>query len=173
MTRKTILAVTALLPLAACDYAGIGIGGNEAAEANTAAQANQTASLGGKPTGDGTQQQGQQVASAGVTTSRSLQFGQGDLGGKVPTDMGAGGDVTPAMLLGTWTDNGDCQMGVEFISDGTFRSYNGGGGEWRLDGDSLQLSGGNGTLTLQLRATDNDTILATNPDGSVGRSTRC
>lgn len=167
-----MLAMTVLLPLTGCDYVSFGLGGNEAETANTSLQANQSAALSGKPAGNGAQQ-GQQVASAGVTTSRSLQFGQGDLGGKVPADMGAGAAVTPATLLGTWTDNGDCDMGVEFFADGTFRSYNGGGGEWSLQGDSLELSGDNGTLTLRLRATDNDTILATNPDGSVGRSTRC
>lgn len=166
-----MLAMTAVPLLAGCDYVSLGFGGNEAAETNASASSNQLA-LSGKPT-NGAPQQGQQIASAGVTTSRSLQFGQGDLGGKVPTDFGPGGDVTPAMLLGTWTDNGDCDMGVEFLSDGSFRSYNGGGGEWRLNGDNLELSGGNGTLNLRLSATDNDTILATNPDGSVGRSTRC
>lgn len=162
--------VLAILALGGCDAIKLGFGNDSTADpTNMAAPTNQTAALGGKPTGATPTQAGD----AGVTTSRTLQQLSGNSGGKVPSGDMADGTVDAGMLIGSWTDNGNCDMAVEFLTDGTFRSYNGGGGDWRLDGDTLTLSGDNGDMALRLRAVDGQTILATNPNGSVGRSTRC
>lgn len=167
--KKSAL-ILAVLALGGCDAMKLG-SDNESAANQTGMAANQAANAGGKPGG----QTPTQVGDAGVTTSRTLQqlAGNGGTGGKDPSAGLGGGTVDPAMLIGSWTDNGNCDMAVEFLNDGTFRSYNGGGGDWRLDGGTLTLSGDNGTLALRLQAVDGQTILATNPDGSVGRSTRC
>ncbi|MDQ8758156.1 hypothetical protein RCO27_18165 [Sphingosinicella sp. LHD-64] len=173
---KTVVLAAAVLTLGACDFVKGGLsGGVVANQANMAAEGNQGAAPGGKPTGQGSTQ----VADAGVTSSRSLQAfsnnGAGAGGGKDPS--GGFGDgavaISEAMLIGSWTDNGNCGMAVQFLPDGTFRSFNGGGGDWELDGEMLFLSGQGGNTSLRLEASDARTILTTDPNGTRGRSTRC
>ena len=81
--------------------------------------------------------------------------------------------ITPTKLLGRWGDNGDCSRDVIFRGDGTFRSYNGGEGSWRLAGERLTMTGENGSFVLTVRMFDRDRLRITNPDGSVGISQRC
>jgi hypothetical protein len=173
---KRVVLVAAILALGACDFVKGGLAGGEVTnQANMAAGTNQTAAAGDKPGS----QIPPRIADAGVTTSRSLQAfsntGAGDLGSKTPIAVGADGEVviTPALLIGSWTDNGNCNQAVQFLPDGTFRSFNGGGGEWQLDGEMLFLSGQGGNTTLRLESSDGRTILTTNPNGTTGRSTRC
>lgn len=85
----------------------------------------------------------------------------------------AGAAITPARLLGRWGDNGDCSKDVIFRGDGTFRSFNGGEGSWRLAGDRLTMAGANGTFVLIVRLIDRDRLRILNPDGSIGVSQRC
>lgn len=81
--------------------------------------------------------------------------------------------LTAAFLVGRWGDNGDCAKFVIIRSDGTFLSYTGGEGTWRLTGDRLVFSGANGDHPMQVRREGNGTMVITNPDGSIGRSQRC
>ena len=81
--------------------------------------------------------------------------------------------VTAAFLVGRWGDNGDCAKFVIIRSDGTFLSYTGGEGSWRLTGDTLVFSGANGDHPMQVRREGNGTLIITNPDRSIGRSQRC
>jgi hypothetical protein len=82
--------------------------------------------------------------------------------------------LTPAFLVGRWTDNGDCARYVIFRSDGTFRSYGGGEGTWRLVRDRLTLTSRGGRPAI-LRATvlAQGRIAIVNPDGTRGVSQRC
>ena len=81
--------------------------------------------------------------------------------------------ISPTRLLGRWGDNGDCSKLVIFRGDGTFRSYNGGEGTWRLAGERLTMTGENGSFVLIVRMIDRNRIRITNPDGSIGISQRC
>jgi len=82
--------------------------------------------------------------------------------------------LTPALLVGRWTDNGDCARYVIFRSDGTFRSWAGGEGSWRRAGDRLTLTPRAGRPSV-LRASviAQGRIAIVNPDGSRGVSQRC
>jgi hypothetical protein len=81
--------------------------------------------------------------------------------------------LTPAVLLGRWGDNGDCSKDVIFRGDGTFRSYNGGEGSWRLAGERLTMTGDSGQFVLIVRLIDRNRLRILNPDGSIGFSQRC
>ncbi len=81
--------------------------------------------------------------------------------------------VTPQFLVGRWGDNGDCTKDIIFNADGTFRSYTGGGGNWRIDGDTLTMTGASGTGTLHMQRLNDNQLLLGNPDGSTGISQRC
>lgn len=85
----------------------------------------------------------------------------------------AQGTITPRQLVGRWGDNGDCSKDVVFRRDGTFRSYTGGEGNWRLSGERLTMTGENGTTVLMVRRIARDRVRIANPDGSVGFSQRC
>ena len=81
--------------------------------------------------------------------------------------------LTPAGLLGRWGDNGDCNRDVVFRGDGSFRSYTGGEGSWRLAGTRLTMTGQNGSFVLTVQLIDRSHLRIVNPDGSVGISQRC
>lgn len=173
MNKAMMTAAAAMLALTGCDQLGLSLPGGDADTANAAnaaAPTNQTAAQGGKPTGGANG--GAQVADAGVTNSRSLQAMSSSGGGK-PGAGGHTGGINAELLTGSWTDNGDCDMAVDIFTDGTFTSWNGGGGNWVLSGNVLTMSGPGGSFTLRLQQVDSDTLVVTNPDGSVGRSTRC
>ena len=81
--------------------------------------------------------------------------------------------LTPARLLGRWGDNGDCARHVIFRGDGTFRSYNGGEGSWRLAGERLTMTGVNGSSVLIVHLIDRNRLRISNPNGSTGITQRC
>ena len=83
------------------------------------------------------------------------------------------GAVTPDYLIGRWGDNGDCSKDIHVFADGTFRSYTGGDGRWWLEGDQLTFEGSGGTFVMRVAYEGPDSMIITNPDGSVGRSQRC
>lgn len=83
------------------------------------------------------------------------------------------GQITPAYLIGRWGDNGDCSKDIIVFADGTFRSYTGGTGRWWLEGNQLTFGGENGTYVMRVAWEGPDTMIITNPDGSIGRSQRC
>ena len=80
---------------------------------------------------------------------------------------------TPVQLLGRWGDHGDCSKHVIFRGDGTFRSYTGGEGTWRLAGPRLTMTGANGSFVLIVSLIDRGRLRIANPDGSIGISQRC
>jgi hypothetical protein len=84
-----------------------------------------------------------------------------------------GPQLTAAMIVGRWGDNGDCTKDILINADGTFRSYTGGGGTWSLNGDRLRMTGANGTGEVRVSIINTSTLVITNPDGSVGTSQRC
>lgn len=167
-----LVGALAVLTLGGCDALNLGFGGNEVAgnQANiSVALSNQAGDAGGKPGGPG----GTETADAGVTSSRSLQ--QAGAGGKPGAEGGlAAGGIDPGILVGSWSDSGNCNNPeVEFLADGTFRSFNGGGGQWQLNGNTLTLSGDGGTATMQLQSFDGRVLSALDPNGQPSRSTRC
>jgi hypothetical protein len=76
------------------------------------------------------------------------------------------------LLIGLWTDDGDCSEAIEFSDDGHFTNADGTGGDWQLDGDELTMSGTSST-TIRIVPVDRNTLTIVNADGSLGRSTRC
>ena len=156
MKVRLLLAGALLTALGACEQLGISSGEDPAAN-NVAANQSGGAK---DPAANG-----QQISDAGITSSRSLQ----PAGGK-PADAGG---IDPALLIGTWGDNGDCTKDVQLLADGTFTSHTGGGGQWAVNGDQLTFSGANGSFTMRLQTVDANNLIVVNPDGSIGRSQRC
>jgi hypothetical protein len=151
----TLAAAAAMLALAACDRLGIG-GGGEAANGSANASANASADAGKDPAANAAQ----------------AADGDKDVAGDAVPAAAGGVTLDRAYVAGRWTDNGDCSVAVDFGLDGRFSANNGAGGLWNLDGDRLTMSGSS-TLTLQIVPIDQDTMNVVNPDGSLGRSTRC
>jgi hypothetical protein len=79
--------------------------------------------------------------------------------------------ATAAMMIGRWTDDGDCGSVIEFRRDGRFTVPTG-GGTWTLNNELLTFTG-TGTVTSRARAVGNDRILLLQADGSIGQSMRC
>ena len=153
----TMIAAAALLALTACDRLGIGGG----------AAANETANAATNAAGD---------TGKGVAGTNQAEAGPGgkDPAGATQASAGGAAGVTldRAYIAGRWTDNGDCSVAVEFTTDGRFVANNGNEGLWNLAGDRLTMQGER-TLTLQIVPIDQNVMNVVNPDGSLGRSTRC
>lgn len=148
---SALASAAALSALAGCNSAG---GGGTAS--NSASNAASNASDGKDAAGN---------SSAEATGGK-------DTAGATPASSGLA-TLDRSFLVGRWTDDGaDCNKATEFAHDGRFIAANGGNGLWNLEGDQLTLTGG-ATVTMRLRAIDNNTMMVTNPDGSLGRSTRC
>jgi len=170
MKGMTILAVVSLFGLTGCDLLGFGQGGkpddNQSAATNTS-----NASADGKPTGAAGA-----PASAGVTTSRSLAgLSGGDSGGKDPVAVPAssGASFDRAALIGDWADDEACKSLISLGADGSFRSADGGQGNWQLNGDVLTLAGPGGRYVVRIQSLDGGVLTVVNPNGSLGRSRRC
>ena len=167
--RRTALIAAALLALTGCGLIPGGDTGNDSAgndsAGNAAAENMATANQVGGP------------SDAGVTRSRSLlglNGGGEGLGDKTPTAIQAGAQNIPAeMLLGSWSDDGNCKQAIEFLADGSFRAANGEGGRWGLEGDVLTLTGAGGRYQLRITSIDAGRVTTQNPDGTPGQSTRC
>jgi hypothetical protein len=147
---KLSVAAVALVGLSGCDMLGLnkgnsgnGSAASNVATANAAAPAN--ASAGGKD-----------PAAAGATPAAA------------PSD----GQVNSAFLIGHWTDNNDCSQAMEFRTDGSFATPDGGEGVWALDGDRLTFQGSS-TVSARVQAPDANTITLIHDNGALGRSTRC
>lgn len=182
MRARLGMLISAAMALGGCHLIGGAIAGNDSAEADNAASANASMAdaAGDKRPGESGGDNGgdPRIADAGVTTSRSLQAFAGGSGGgmngKDPMAAGGGtGGLSPQALIGRWADDANCATFIQIHADGTFRSYTGGTGGWRLEGDQLHLSGDGGTFTLAIQAYDGRSMQVVNPDGSVGRSIRC
>ena len=148
-----LTTVAALTALTACDRLGFGGGGNESTNASTNA-----AGLGKAPGG----------------SNQLAAQGDGDKpdSGTIPASSSGAPALDRAYIVGRWTDNDDCGVAAEFAADGRFFANNGAQGLWNLQGDRLTMTGSS-TLTLQIVPIDQNTMNVVNPDGSLGRSTRC
>lgn len=82
-------------------------------------------------------------------------------------------DGLAELLVGGWTDNGDCNDTIEMRDDNSFVMSDGGQGSWALEGNALTLSGEAGRVKIQIEMQSEDAMSITNADGSPGRSTRC
>lgn len=100
---------------------------------------------------------------------RSVRCGGGESGGQLPLD---GTALDRAYIVGRWTDSDDCGNAVAFGRDGRFVTSGNAAGQWVLRGDRLTLTG-DSALTLQIVVVDGDRMIVVNPDGALGRSTRC
>lgn len=78
---------------------------------------------------------------------------------------------TREMIIGTWTDDGDCSNTVTFGADGVFRVPTG-GGTWTLVGERLTLRGSS-VVGARARAVSQNHILLIHDDGGLGQSVRC
>src|SRR3954452_9595889 len=63
----------------------------------------------------------------------------------------AAATLTPARAAGRWGDNGDCSKDVICRGDGTFRSYTGGEGGWRLARERLTMTAVSAATVLSVR----------------------
>ncbi len=161
--RAAIVLALAAFATSGCDRFGSGQGGSEAGNATAEAE---------PPAGN----VAGSIADAGIISSRSLAgLANGESGSiKNPGAVQASstGSVAPDALLGRWSE-GNCKEDIEIFADGTFRSYTGGGGTWRLDGDTLTLTGAAGSFRLRLQSVEADRIVTINQDGAMATSTRC
>lgn len=80
--------------------------------------------------------------------------------------------VTPAFLIGRWTDDGNCANTVEFLDDGQFVTSDGARGRWSLSNGRITFAG-NQTVSARIHATGPTRIILTHDDGTIGESTRC
>lgn len=76
------------------------------------------------------------------------------------------------LLIGRWTDDGNCGAVVVFHADGRFTVPGGGGGTWTLVGERLTFTGDQ-TVGARARAVGDNRILLLHDDGSIGQSIRC
>jgi hypothetical protein len=82
--------------------------------------------------------------------------------------------VDRAFLIGRWTDSRDCDEAGAFAADGRYTNAAGVGATWTLDGDRLTVTfPGASPRALRVSALDQNTLNVVNPDGLIGRSTRC
>ena len=96
-----------------------------------------------------------------------------ELAGPALAQSGRPPALTPAFLVGRWGDGGDCTRPVVFLADGTFRTSEGGQGNWSLRGDRLTMSGDRGITVLRLTVLGRGRLAIVNPDSTRGTSQRC
>lgn len=163
----TMAAAAALLGLAACDRlgpSGSGASNDKAkgAPADKARATGQTAGLAGTTTGN---RAGSPADQRGLAGNPNVIPASSNLA--LPA-------VDRAFLIGRWTDSRDCEEAGEFAHDGRYTNAAGVGASWTLEGNRLTMAfAGAAPRTLQVSALDQNTLNVVNPDGSIGRSTRC
>jgi len=169
MKKVTIVVALAWLGLAGCDR--LGFGQKDPADTNGSAETD----AGNDARADAGSANG--ISDAGITRSRSFAglTGGGSTGGKDPGAIPASaqGAIQPGLLVGRWSDDGNCKQDFEFLADGTFRTFEGVEGGWSLDGETLTLTGPADPLQVTLRTLDADRLVVVNADGTTGQSTRC
>ena len=169
MRKVAIVVALASLGLAGCDR--LGFGQKDSADANGSAEAD---AVNASRADAGTAQNG--ISDAGITRSRSFAgLTGGGAGGKDPAAIPASsqGPIQAGLLIGRWSDDGNCKQDFEFLPDGTFRTFEGVEGGWSLDGETLTLTGSGDPLRVTLRMLDADRLVVVNADGTTGQSVRC
>jgi hypothetical protein len=158
---KAMLAAAAALGLAACGGSGdennVNAAGNQA---NVAAEAN--ASEAGKEPAFA--DANAQEAAPGANEAKE--------GGPSATASSPAAEIR-AMLIGRWTDGGNCAGGTEFRDNGTFTSADAGTGPWAQSNEYLTLSGDRATVELAVQEIDRSAMVTINPQGRIGHWTRC
>ena len=158
--RTMILAATAaLLALSGC-------GGEDAGDANEAA--NVTANQAGNAA---------EAAPAAADKDPPSDNAAGDAAesgadGPRATASSPSGEIR-ALLIGRWTDDGDCATATDFRADGSFTSPVG-AGRWTLESEYLTLTipgAPDGEVAIQV--IDRRAMETVSPSGRIGRWTRC
>lgn len=78
-----------------------------------------------------------------------------------------------ALLIGRWTDSGDCAAATAIREDGSFVSPSAGEGRWTLESEYLTLEGDRDTIELAVQEIDRRAMATVNPMGRIGDWTRC
>jgi len=78
-----------------------------------------------------------------------------------------------ALLIGRWTDSGDCADAIAIREDGSFASPSAGEGRWTLESEYLTLEGDRDTIELAVQEIDRSAMATVNPMGRIGDWTRC
>ena len=162
MKIMMVAAAAAALGLAACTAGSVeeNMVDENGSEANVAAEAN--ASEAGKdPAGA---EANAQEAPASANEAKE--------GGPSATASSPAAEIR-ALLIGRWTDGGNCAGGTEFREDGTFTSADAGTGRWEQSNEYLTLTGDRATVELAVQEIDRSDMLTINPQGRLGRWTRC
>ena len=158
---KAILAAAAALGLAACGGSGdensVNAAGNQA---NVAAEANAS-------------EAGKDPAGAEANAPEAAPGGnEAKEGGPSATASSPAAEIR-ALLIGRWAEGGNCAAGTEFRENGTFTSAEAGTGQWAQSNEYLTLSGDRATVELAVQEIDRSAMLTINPQGHLGRWTRC
>ena len=162
MKSIMLAAAAAALGLTACAGSVEENMVNEADEqANVAAEAN--GSAGGKD-----------PAAADANAAEAAAPGASDdkEGGPSATASSPAAEIR-ALLIGRWADGGNCAGGTEFRDDGTFTSADAGTGRWEQSNEYLTLTGDRATVELAVQEIDRTDMVTINPQGRIGRWTRC
>jgi hypothetical protein len=80
--------------------------------------------------------------------------------------------ATRDIVIGRWTDDGDCGNSVDLRPDGSLGLSDGRGARWTLVGDRLSFIGEQ-TVTAQVLTRDGSRIFLLHADNSQGYSERC
>ncbi|MBC7985115.1 MAG: hypothetical protein H7X93_00360 [Sphingomonadaceae bacterium] len=78
-----------------------------------------------------------------------------------------------ALIIGRWTDSGDCADATAIREDGSFASPSAGEGRWTLESEYLTLAGDRETIELAVQEIDRSAMATVNPMGRIGDWTRC
>lgn len=166
----TLAAAAASIMLAGCDRLGPADGSASGEKARAGTPRERATHAGKAGEGGGGSSNGGLAAATG----------EPGLGGRpVPGTVQATSTlavpaVDRAFLIGRWTDSGDCREAGAFAADGQYTNAAGVAAAWALEGDRLVVTfAGAEPRALRVAALDQNTLTVTNPDGSLGRSTRC
>jgi hypothetical protein len=158
MKPTVTAAIAGLLALTACGGEGSGEANDSSANQANAAEAAPAA--------------GKDPAAANATDEAAApQAAQVGEGGPRATAASPSSEIR-ALLIGRWTDNGDCAAATEFRADGTFTSPVG-AGRWTLESEYLTLSGAGPDAEVAVQVIDRREMDTISPMGRIGRWTRC
>lgn len=93
------------------------------------------------------------------------------LPGSVFDALAISAPASAQVIVGRWTDDGNCANIITFSADGTFRLPSG-GGTWRLAGERLTFTGAISRSVI-IRAMGRNRMILIHPDNSIGQSIRC
>lgn len=108
-----------------------------------------------------------------VTAGKPEAAPEGNGAGQSARASSSAGEIR-ALLIGRWAEDGDCAAATDIRGDGTFTSAQAGDGRWELSSlGYLDLTGSRATIELAVQEIDARTMTTINPQGRIGRWTRC